>query len=359
VIPDIDDVAPALREWFDDRRRDLPWRRDSDPYRVLVSEVMLQQTRVEAVVPYYERWMTRFPTLVALADAGLDDVLGEWEGLGYYSRARNLHATARIVRDSAGGVIPDSVAGLRALPGVGEYTAGAVASIAFGRPEPAVDGNARRVLSRLFDLEAPRAAELRERARTLVPADRPGDFNQALMELGATICRPRAPRCVECPLAAWCLARLRGTVGARPGPASRPPVPFFDLGVAVVVSPQGRALMVRRPEDGMLARLWEFPGRTVAAGEPPASAAARAIATLVPDAEPLRPLTTISHAYSHRRHVYHACLFETPRETRPRPRDLARAGWTAAAWERPDPAGRALPAAQRRIARALASLVPC
>jgi A/G-specific adenine glycosylase len=359
VIPHIDDVAPILREWFDERRRDLPWRRDSDPYRVLVSEIMLQQTRVEAVIPYYERWMERFPTAAALADADLDDVLGEWEGLGYYSRARNLHAAARVVRDSHGGAIPDSVAGLRALPGVGEYTAGAVASIAFGRCEPAVDGNARRVLSRLFDMAAPSAAALRERARTLVPTERPGDFNQALMELGATICRPRAPLCAACPLAASCLARLRGTVAARPGRSARPIAPSFDLGVAVVVSPEGRALLVRRPERGLLARLWEFPSRTVEAGESPAAAASRAIALLAPRAAAVRPLTTVPHAYSHRRHVYHAFLFDAARESRPGPRAIARGGWTAAAWEPPDPAGRALPAAQRRIARALAALLRC
>ena len=165
MTPHIDDVARALREWFDDRRRDLPWRRDRDPYRVLVSEVMLQQTRVETVIPYYERWIERFPTVDALADAGVDEVLSQWEGLGYYSRARNLHAAARVVRDSLGGAIPDTVDGLRELPGIGEYTAGAGASIAFDRPEPAVDVNARRVLSRVFDLAAPSAAMLRERAR--------------------------------------------------------------------------------------------------------------------------------------------------------------------------------------------------
>lgn len=359
MIPHIDDVARVLREWFDDRRRDLPWRRDRDPYRILVSEVMLQQTRVETVIPYYERWIERFPTIHALADAGVDEVLSQWEGLGYYSRARNLHAAARVVRDSLGGAIPDTVDGLRELPGIGEYTAGALASIAFDRPEPAVDVNARRVLSRVFDLSAPSAALLRERARALVPVERPGDFNQALMELGATVCRPRTPRCPECPLAAGCLARIRGTVAARPGRSAQRSVPSYDLGVAVVVSPRGRALMVRRPEKGMLGRLWEFPSRAVEGGEAPVTAAARAIAALAPEAEPIRPLTTVPHSYSHRRHVYHAFLFETERETRPTMGAVSRGGWTTAAWERPDPTGRALSAAQRRIARSLAAFVAC
>lgn len=359
MIPDIDDAAHDLLAWFDGCLRDLPWRRDSDPYRVWVSEVMLQQTRVETVIPRYERWLERFPTLSALADAGVDDVLAEWEGLGYYSRARNLHAAARVVRDSLGGGIPDTAEGLRELPGVGEYTAGAVASIAFDRPEPAVDVNARRVLSRLFDLLAPTASALRERAAALIPANRPGDFNQALIELGATVCKPRSPRCLDCPLASRCLARSRGTIADRPGRPGRPAVPTFELGVAVVVSPRGRALMVRRPENGMLGGMWEFPARVVEHGELPGEAADRVAAALAPGAARARPLSAVSHAYSHRRHVYRAFLFESRDEAVPVPEAVAGGGWTAGAWERPDPAGRALPAAQRRIARELATLFPC
>ncbi|HUF89053.1 MAG TPA: A/G-specific adenine glycosylase [Gemmatimonadota bacterium] len=357
MTPHIDDLPRALLEWFDGARRDMPWRRDRDPYRVWVSEVMLQQTRVEAVVPYFERWMRRFPDLDALAGADVDEVLAEWEGLGYYSRARNLHAAARIVRDDMDGAIPDTRDGLKALPGVGDYTSGAVASIAFGRQEPAVDGNARRVLSRLFDVAAPTPAAVRERAASLMPAVRPGDFNQALMELGATICKLRAPRCAECPVAPWCLALARGTVAERPGRSRRPAVPTFDVGVAVAVSPGGRALLVRRAEDGMLGGLWEFPGR-VAEGEP-AAAAARALAPLAPGARLARPLATVDHLYSHRRHLYHAFLFESPDAAAPDAAAIAEGGWTAATWERPDPPGRALPAAQRRIARAAARLAPC
>jgi A/G-specific adenine glycosylase len=319
---------------------------------------MLQQTRVETVIPRFERWLARFPTLSSLAESDVDDVLAEWEGLGYYSRARNLHAAARVVRDALGGRIPGTAAGLRDLPGVGEYTAGAVASIAFDRPEPAIDVNARRVLARLFDLPSPSASALRERAAAMIPADRPGDFNQALIELGATVCRARAPRCAECPLAARCLARSRGTIAARPGNARRPSVPAFELGVAAVTSPRGRALMVRRAEDGMLGGMWEFPGRVVEPSEPAVDAARRA-AALAPRAALVRPLAEVAQAYSHRRHLYRAFLFEAPLEAFPDAHVLAAGGWTAAAWEPPDPAGRALPAAQRRIARALAEVSPC
>jgi A/G-specific adenine glycosylase len=359
VIPDIDDAARDLLVWFDASLRDLPWRRDRDPYRVWVSEIMLQQTRVETVIPRFDRWLERFPTLGALAEAGVDDVLAEWEGLGYYSRARNLHAAARVVRDSLGGRIPATAEELRELPGVGEYTAGAVASIAFDRPEPAIDVNARRVLARLFDIVAPTTSAMRECVAGLIPAERPGDFNQALIELGATICRARSPRCPECPLAARCLARSRGTIADRPARADRPAVPTFELGVAAIVSPNGQALMVRRAESRMLGGMWEFPGRVVAPGELPGQAADRAAAALADRPQRTRPLAVVHHAYSHRRHVYHAFLFEARIEAAPEPGALAAGGWTAGAWERPDPAGRALSAAQRRIARALSQLFPC
>jgi len=189
----------ALLDHFDRTRRALPWRSERTPYRVMVSEFMLQQTRVETVIPYYERWVRRFPGWDALAGAEEEEVLGEWTGLGYYRRARNLHRTARVVRERFGGALPEDSEALKRLPGVGEYTAGAVSSIAFGRVVPAVDGNVRRVLCRLFDLEAPTASRLREAAAGLVDPERPGDFNEAMMELGATVCTPRSPGCAGCP----------------------------------------------------------------------------------------------------------------------------------------------------------------
>ena len=358
MTPHIDDLPRALLAWFDGALRDLPWRRDHDPYRVWISEIMLQQTRVETVIPRFERWLARFPTLESLAGAEIDDVLAEWEGLGYYSRARNLHAAARIVRDRPGGGLPGSAAELRQLPGIGEYTAGAIASIAFDRPEPAIDVNARRVLSRLFDVADPSASELAERVAAIIPSERPGDFNQALIELGATVCLARSPHCDRCPLSAACLARSRGTVAERPGRARRPAIPTFELGVAAIVSPAGRTLLARRRESEMLGGLWEFPGRVVERGEDAGSAAERAAAALLDSAVRVRPLAAVAHAYSHRRHVYRAFLFESE-EAAPDPAAVAGGGWTAAAWSEPDPARRALPAAQRRIARRLAEIVSC
>ena len=211
----------ALLAHYDRAARDLPWRRDRDPYRILGSEFMLQQPRVETVVRYYDPWFERFPSLLALAEASEDQVLKAWEGLGYYRRARNLHQAARIIVESHSGSVPTDLEALRALPGVGEYTTGAVASIAFDIPTPAVDGNVRRVLARFFDEERPDPAWLRRVAREILSRDRPGDWNQALMELGATVCKPRSPRCDRCPVSRWCSAYALGTVDERPAPPPR------------------------------------------------------------------------------------------------------------------------------------------
>ncbi len=278
----------------------MPWRETSDPYAIWVSEVMLQQTRVDTVVPYWERWLERFPTVGALAEAELDDVLKQWEGLGYYSRARNLHSAARVVRERHAGVVPGEPDELRRLPGVGEYTAGAVASIAFGVPEPAVDGNVRRVLSRLYDLEAPTARELRELAAALIPADRPGDFNQALMELGATLCSPRSPDCDRCPLADRCAARRLGVQEQRPRPTRRKAIPEEGVRTLVLTRPDGSLLLVRRPPDGLLGGLWEFPAMGALRGVPGARLAVRAVEA------PGRgsSLDAVTHTFSHKRVTY-------------------------------------------------------
>lgn len=287
---EIPELRSAILAQYDRSARDLPWRRDSDPYRVLVSEVMLQQTRVETVLKYYGPWLERFPTLEALADATEDEVMKAWEGLGYYRRARNLHQAARLIRERTdGGVVASSGEGLegrgsveggsvgggsedgdppvtipstreelRELPGVGEYTAGAVASIAFGEAVAAVDGNVRRVLARLFDEPRPKAAWLRKRARELLDPERPGDWNQALMELGATVCTPRGPACPTCPIAAWCGAHAAGTQDRRPAPSAKSEVPRARFALAVLER-DGRLLVERRPDGGMLAGLWAFP----------------------------------------------------------------------------------------------------
>ncbi|HSW28974.1 MAG TPA: A/G-specific adenine glycosylase [Longimicrobiales bacterium] len=249
----------ALLSHYDHTRRDLPWRGERDPYRVWVSEVMLQQTRVETVIPYYRRWLERFPDVAALADASVDEVLLAWQGLGYYRRARGLHAGARVVRERHGGVVPSEYEDLTRLPGVGEYTAGAVASIAFGVRVGAVDGNVRRVLSRIHDEASLPSRRLRALADAWVDPARPGDWNEALMDLGATLCRPRAPACAACPLATWCRACAAGTQEARPAPSATKKVPRRTLATAVVVDVEGRGLLVRRPEGGLLAGLWAFP----------------------------------------------------------------------------------------------------
>jgi A/G-specific adenine glycosylase len=255
--------ASRLLAWFDRQRRDLPWRRDRDPYRIWVSEVMLQQTRVETVLPYYERFIERFPDRARLVAAAEDDVLAAWSGLGYYRRARQLLAAARQL-EAAGEDWPHTTAGWRRLPGVGAYTAAAVASIAFGESEPAIDGNAIRVLSRLAaESGDPRRAAVRRRheklARELLDPARPGDSNQALMELGATLCRPRGPRCELCPLAGECRAARAGK--AEEYPVRRPaPSPRLEQRVVALVSQRGRFLLFRRPaDDPLLGGLWELP----------------------------------------------------------------------------------------------------
>ncbi|MFW6199031.1 MAG: A/G-specific adenine glycosylase, partial [Gemmatimonadota bacterium] len=304
---------------------------DDDPYRIWVSEVMLQQTRVDTVVPYYRRWIERFPSLDDLAAADQEEVLQLWKGLGYYSRARNLHRAARMVRERHGGSVPDTVEGLKTLPGVGEYTAGAVASIAFHRAEPAVDGNVRRVLSRLYDLADPGDAHLRRKAGSLVDPKRPGCFNQALMELGATVCTPTAPACARCPLEQLCLARARGTVEERPRPRKRSSVAGKSVVVGIPVSSDGRTLLVRRPEDGLLGGLWEFPSMEVpeeddgggadAEGEPGEGAPDRArfahealeTRGVVPTEDPPIRLGTLPHTFSHLRVTYDLFLFREAR----------------------------------------------
>ncbi len=311
---DLGAIRRLLLAAYDVGRRDLPWRGESDPYRVWVSEVMLQQTRVETVIPYYRKWVERFPRLDALARAEEDEVLGVWQGLGYYSRARRLLGAARLVRERYGGDLPESAAALRRLPGVGEYTAGAVASIAFGEVVPAVDGNVRRVLARLFDLPDPGPSRLRELAAALVDPARPGDFNQALMELGATVCLPRAPGCASCPLEVLCAARARGTVEERPARRRRAPVPEVDVAVVVGAWLGGEdglhLLMRRRPQDGLLAGMWEFPGVEIDGGSCPREAAVGLLSRLGlrGAGEPLE-LERIFHAFSHLKVRYHPSLF--------------------------------------------------
>jgi A/G-specific adenine glycosylase len=253
-------LSCTLLDWYRTQRRDLPWRRDRDPYRIWISEVMLQQTQAAVVIPYFRRFMDRFPNVETLAAAELTEILGLWSGLGYYARARSLHAAAQKI--SAAGHFPETLEALRALPGFGPYTAAAVASIAFDLPEPAIDGNAVRVYARLFGLRAPRArAEpaLRELTRPLLRAAPPGDLNQAIMDLGQRVCTPRAPLCLLCPWRRHCRAYREGAVAEIP--TRTKPKPRRQLiEVAARVVRRGRILMARRCERGLFGGLWELPG---------------------------------------------------------------------------------------------------
>jgi A/G-specific adenine glycosylase len=256
-------IVADLVTWFERVARDLPWRRRRDPYAVWLSEIMLQQTRVETVIPYFERFLQRFPDVEALAGAEIDEVLKMWSGLGYYRRARVLYATAREVTARYGGAFPGEAAALRELPGIGAYTAGAIASLAFDKREPLVDGNVARVFARLFGIEeeirsAPAVKSLWETATRLVPEERPGRFNEALMELGATVCTPRDPRCSACPLEALCSARASGRVLDLPLIEAKKKVPVVKM-VAAVLRSGPRVLLARREEGGLFGGLWEPP----------------------------------------------------------------------------------------------------
>jgi A/G-specific adenine glycosylase len=252
-------IAAKLLRWFGAHRRDLPWRREPrTAYRVWVSEIMLQQTQVKTVVPYYRRWLRRFPDVRRLAAASIDEVLKAWEGLGYYRRARQMHEAASLVVRRRGGKFPSSAHELGSLPGIGPYTAAAVASIAFGEDVVAVDGNVRRVASRLMALGDPTREAVRTRLEALLPAGRAGAFNEAMMELGAGVCLPRRPLCRACPLSSACRAHRPGRVGRFPPPPRRRRAPRVQA-IALVVSRGNAFFLRRRPEGEMLGGLWGFP----------------------------------------------------------------------------------------------------
>ena len=301
-------LAGPLIEWFRSRERDVPWREETDPYRIWLAEVMAQQTRIAVVRERYEGFLIRFPDIHSLAAAELDTVLKAWEGMGYYARARNLHRAANEVVKQHGGLLPQEPKALRELPGVGSYTAGAIASLAFGRPEPAVDGNVRRVMSRLLDLASPSAARLDLEVRGLLSEAEapPGEVNQALMDLGGEVCKPRIPRCEQCPVADACLARARGTQADRPGRKPRRDLPHHPIAVAVVRR-RARILIGKRPTEGLLGGLWEFPGGKIEPGETPETAAARELREeMCIEAVIGRPIAVVPHAFSHFRITLHA-----------------------------------------------------
>jgi len=276
-------LRTALLGWYARRRRNLPWRSTRDPYCIWVSEIMLQQTRVQSVVAYYERWIQRFPSVETLASADGEDVLRAWEGLGYYSRARNLQRAAQQLVAEHGGHLPRSITALRALPGIGPYSAGAIASIAFDADEPVVDGNVIRVLTRLFALPGnPQRGPLRGHlwllARHLLPPGKAADFNQALMELGATVCTPRGARCAECPVAGHCRALAQERVDALPEAPPRPAL-SDEQRAAAVVTRRGQLLVLRAAPDAVRwAGMWQFPDLKLSPGEDAETSLPRAVA---------------------------------------------------------------------------------
>jgi A/G-specific adenine glycosylase len=309
-------LATRLLNWYARSARRMPWRGHPDPYAVWVSEIMLQQTRVETVIPYFERWMERFPTLEALAAASQQEVLAAWEGLGYYSRARNLHRAAQIVIEEHGGNLPSEVESLLRLPGVGRYTAAAIASIAFGKDEATLDGNIRRVLARVFDLRQPARSTAGERrlwelAAAHLPPGQAGEYNQALMDLGASICTPRDPDCPHCPLAEICAALALGVQEERPVADPKPVTPHYTV-TAAIIQRNGHVLIAQRPAEGLLGGLWEFPGGKLEPGEDLVGCLQREIREELRVEIGVRgALGVYRHAYTHFRvtlHAFHCTL---------------------------------------------------
>lgn len=323
------EAGRCLLAWAATALEPLPWRGEGDPYRIWVSEVMLQQTRRETVVPYYRRFLERFPTVQALAAADLQGVLKVWEGLGYYARARSLHAAARRVVDEHGGRLPADRRQLLNLPGIGAYTAGAILSLAFGQDEPVLDGNVERVLCRLALVrEDPRRpAVLRDlwaTARAVLVAGRAGRVNEALMGLGAAVCLPRAPRCPTCPLEALCQAHREGVEETVPAHPSRNPLPHRQVTAAVILRPD-RVLVAQRRPDDLLGGLWEFPGGTREAGESLEDCLRREIAEeLGVEIVVGRQIAALPHAYTHFRLTLYAFLC---RLTAGEPQPLQCADW--------------------------------
>lgn len=298
------DFAQMLLKWYDCKKRELPWRGEKDPYRIWVSEIMLQQTRVEAVKEYYDRWMKRFPALPDLAGASEEEVLNYWQGLGYYSRARNLWQGVREVSANYGGTVPDAFEEIRALPGIGEYTAGAILSIAYDRRVPAVDGNVVRVYSRLYCLDGESDVALKRKITALVteqlPEERPGDYNQALMDLGATICIPGNPRCDECPVQRCCRSFAQGRQQEFPSKKKKSAVKVVALAAGIIIH-HGEFLLQRRPAKGLLAGMWEFPMVELQSDADAATAEAALGQRIGQEVKLGQKFADIVHIFSHRR----------------------------------------------------------
>jgi len=306
------DFVPDLLRWYDHAAADLPWRRSRDPYHIWLSEIMLQQTQMATVIPYFERFIAAFPTVKALAQAPLDNVLKQWEGLGYYSRARNLHRAAQQVVADHGGRLPTTSEELQQLPGIGRYTAGAIASIVHNEQVAVLDGNVVRVLTRLYDIDEDVTTHaVKQRlwnlAESLVPPDQPGDYNQAIMEFGRMICKPRPPLCNHCPLIQHCLAFQHGVQNQRPVKSARGEVPHFHVAAGIIWNDQRQLLITQRPHSGLLGGLWEFPGGKQEPGESLPECLARELAEeLAIRVEVGELFVVVRHAFTHARITLHA-----------------------------------------------------
>lgn len=301
---DIQKFQTNLISWYEEEFRDLPWRQTSDAYCIWISEIMLQQTQVKKVIPYYERFIEAFPTVYDLAQAELDKVLKLWEGLGYYARARNLHKAARVIVDQFDGQFPTTVEDVKSLPGIGDYSAAAIMSIAFGADMPVIDGNVNRVLSRLFRIDVdPKSTEgrqlVQQKAELVFAHGQAGTYNQAIMELGAMICTPKSPKCLLCPVNLFCEAQQHGEQAEYPVKSPKKQRPHKHIAVGIVW--KGDDILIdQRKADGMLGGLWEFPGGHVEDGESHEQAVIREVKEeLNVDVEVKNHFATIEHQYSH------------------------------------------------------------
>ncbi len=319
-LPDIPVFQEALLSWFEVHQRDLPWRRGYLPYHVWISEIMGQQTRMDRVVEYFNRWLERFPDIATLASASEQEVLKAWEGLGYYSRARNLHRAAALLMERHDGELPADHGRLLDLPGIGPYTAAAIMSIAFEHPFPVLDANVQRVLARVTDLDLPlrsAGAEriLKKTAARLMERKRPRMFNQAMMELGALVCTPRRPGCERCPVHGHCRALAENRVAERPLLRPRPETIRITM-ACVILCHRGRVYVQRRLPDDVWGGLWEFPGGRIKPGETPAVAARRELMEETAfQAGPLRPFRTVTHCYTKYRVTLHAFFARLAQES--------------------------------------------
>lgn len=328
------DFQDKLLAWYDENKRQMPWRDCGDPYKIWISEIMLQQTRVDQATPYFERFIDRFPTVHDLAGADQQDVLRVWEGLGYYSRARHLHEASQLVVEKFEGRVPETWKEINELKGVGPYTASAVLSIAYQKKHAVVDGNVIRVLSRYYGIEEDVRStktknRIQELADELIPGERPGDFNQAVMELGATVCTPSNPDCGECPLRAGCTAYKKLKTDDIPYKSPSKKRPHHQIGVGIIMNEKGEVLIALRPDDAMLGGMWEFPGGKQKEDENIPDTVIRELREeLGVEVTVDKPFMKLDHAYSHFKITLHAYLCELD-EGEPKPKTSQEIRWIA------------------------------